>query len=109
MPPDAHPTPESLAKPAFDRADKADKELAQAAQERQAAASEIIKESNVGVVVNFKDESELEMINSSFYGSLHSKVREMAKEHKRRHKREQEKLEANILITNAPISSSFKM
>jgi hypothetical protein len=35
---------ESLAKPAFDRADKADKELAQAAQERQAAESEIIKE-----------------------------------------------------------------
>ena len=37
-----------------------------------------------------------QMINSSFYGSLHSKVQEMAKEHKKRPKREQAKLEANI-------------
>ena len=50
-----------------------------------------------------------QMVNNSLYGSLYSKVQEMAKEHKKRPKREQAKLEANILITNAPISSSFKM
>mgnify|MGYP003339483991 CR=1 FL=1 len=48
-----------------------------------------MKKENVDIQIFSK------MINSSFYGSLHSKVQEMAKEHKRRPKREQEKLEAN--------------
>ena len=62
-----------------------------------------MKKKNVDIQIFSK------MVNSSFYGSLYSKVQEMAKEHKKRPKREQAKLEANILLTNMPISSSFKM
>ena len=43
------------------------------------------------------------------YEELLKTVQSYSKEHKKRPKREQAKLEANILITNTRISSSFKM
>ena len=48
-------------------------------------------------------------LETAIYGELLKAVQSYSKEHKKKPKSEQAKLEANILLTNMPISSSFKM